>query len=84
MVDEWIELEMSSRKFTVMRRIDELLDKLSPNKIEKIPLHKFRDAFIISLVPVRTYYYLPAQKEADEKALHYLTRTPVHQQLVKQ
>lgn len=33
MVDEWIELEMSSRKSTVMRRIDELLDKLSPNDI---------------------------------------------------
>lgn len=33
MVDEWIELEMSSRKSTVMRRIDELLDKLSPNDV---------------------------------------------------
>ena len=33
MVDEWIELEMSSRKSTKMRRIDELLDKLSPNDI---------------------------------------------------
>ena len=31
MVDEWIELEMSSRKSTTMRRIDELLEKLSPN-----------------------------------------------------
>jgi DNA invertase Pin-like site-specific DNA recombinase len=31
MVDEWIELEMSSRKSTEMRRIDELLNKLSPN-----------------------------------------------------
>ena len=30
MVDEWIELEMSSRKSTAMRRIDELLGKLSP------------------------------------------------------
>ncbi len=30
MVDEWIELEMSSRKSTEMRRIDELLEKLSP------------------------------------------------------
>ena len=28
MVDEWIELEMSSRKSTAMRRIDELLEKL--------------------------------------------------------
>ncbi len=33
MVDEWIELEMSSRKSTVLRRIDELLDKLSPNDV---------------------------------------------------
>lgn len=33
MVDEWIELEMSSRKSTVHRRIDELLDKLSPGDI---------------------------------------------------
>ena len=33
MVDEWIELEMSSRKSTAMRRIDELLDKLSPNDV---------------------------------------------------
>lgn len=31
MVDEWIELEMSSRKSTVKRRIDELLDRLLPN-----------------------------------------------------
>ena len=30
MVDEWIEIEMSSRKSTEMRRIDELLGKLSP------------------------------------------------------
>ena len=30
MVDEWIELEMSSRKSTAMRRIDELLEKLLP------------------------------------------------------
>lgn len=33
MVDEWIELEMSSRKSTTLRRIDELLDKLSPSDI---------------------------------------------------
>lgn len=33
MVDEWIELEMSSRKSTAMRRIDELLDRLSPNDV---------------------------------------------------
>lgn len=33
MVDEWIELEMSSRKSTAHRRIDELLDKLAPNDI---------------------------------------------------
>ncbi|WP_244915978.1 recombinase family protein [Legionella worsleiensis] len=33
MVDEWIELEMSSRKSTAMRRIDELLDKLSPDDV---------------------------------------------------
>lgn len=33
MVDEWIELEMSSRKSTTLRRIDELLDKLSPNDV---------------------------------------------------
>lgn len=32
-VDEWIELEMSSRKSTVLRRIDELLNKLSPSDI---------------------------------------------------
>ena len=30
-VDEWIELEVSSRKTLVQRRIEELLDKLSPN-----------------------------------------------------
>jgi len=30
-VDEWIELEMSSRKSTKQRRIDELLNKLLPN-----------------------------------------------------
>ncbi|MCL5272231.1 MAG: recombinase family protein [Gammaproteobacteria bacterium] len=30
---EWIELEISSRKSTAMRRIDELLEKLSPNDI---------------------------------------------------
>ena len=33
MVDEWIELEMSSRKSTSLRRIDELLDKLSPDDV---------------------------------------------------
>ncbi|MCE3043474.1 recombinase family protein [Legionella sp. 16cNR16C] len=33
MVDEWIELEMSSRKPTAMRRIDELLDKLSADDV---------------------------------------------------
>lgn len=33
MVDEWIELEMSSRKSTTHRRIDELLNKLSPGDI---------------------------------------------------
>jgi DNA invertase Pin-like site-specific DNA recombinase len=33
MVDEWMELEMSSRKSTAHRRIDELLNKLSPNDI---------------------------------------------------
>lgn len=33
MVDEWIELEMSSRKSTAMRRIDELLNKLSANDL---------------------------------------------------
>ena len=32
-VDEWIELEMSSRQSTVKRRIDELLEKLSPQDI---------------------------------------------------
>jgi DNA invertase Pin-like site-specific DNA recombinase len=31
MVDEWIKLEMSSRKSTTLRRIDELLDRLSPD-----------------------------------------------------
>ena len=31
MVDEWIELEMSSRKSTALRRIDELLGKLQSN-----------------------------------------------------
>ena len=30
MVNEWIEVEMSSRKSTKARRIDELLDKLQP------------------------------------------------------
>ena len=33
MVDEWIEIEMSSRKSTAMRRIDELLDKSLPNDV---------------------------------------------------
>tara|TARA_B110000091_G_C13802804_1_gene471051 strand:- start:813 stop:1469 length:657 start_codon:yes stop_codon:yes gene_type:complete len=33
MVDEWIELEMSSRKSTTLRRIDELLDRLLPGDI---------------------------------------------------
>lgn len=33
MVDEWIELEMSSRKSTTLRRIEELLDKLSPGDV---------------------------------------------------
>ena len=33
MVDEWIELEISSRKSTAMRRIDELLDRLSPDDV---------------------------------------------------
>lgn len=33
MVDEWIELEMSSRKTIEQRRISELLDKLHPNDI---------------------------------------------------
>ena len=32
-IDEWIELEISSRKSTAQRRIDELLEKLSPNDI---------------------------------------------------
>jgi DNA invertase Pin-like site-specific DNA recombinase len=32
-VDEWIELEMSSRRSTLLRRIDELLEKLSPNDV---------------------------------------------------
>jgi DNA invertase Pin-like site-specific DNA recombinase len=31
MVDEWMELEMSSRKSTALRRIDELVDRLSPD-----------------------------------------------------
>lgn len=31
MIDEWIELEMSSRKSSAERRIDELLDKLKPD-----------------------------------------------------
>jgi len=30
-IDEWIELEMSSRKSTAQRRIDELLDRLLPD-----------------------------------------------------
>ena len=33
MVDEWIELEMSSRKSTALRRIDELLDRLAPDDV---------------------------------------------------
>lgn len=33
MVDEWIELEMSSRKSTTDRRIDELLSKLLPSDV---------------------------------------------------
>jgi DNA invertase Pin-like site-specific DNA recombinase len=33
MVDEWIEFEMSSRKSTTLRRIDVLLNKLSPDDI---------------------------------------------------
>lgn len=33
MVDEWIEVEMSSRKSTRDRRIDELLEKLQPHDI---------------------------------------------------
>lgn len=32
-VDEWIALEISSRKSTKQRRIDELLEKLSPNDV---------------------------------------------------
>ena len=32
-IDEWIALEMSSRKSTAQRRIDELLDRLLPNDI---------------------------------------------------
>ncbi|KAJ6645171.1 Resolvase [Pseudolycoriella hygida] len=32
-VDEWIELEMSSRQSTAKRRIDELLEKLSPKDV---------------------------------------------------
>ena len=32
-VDEWIELEMSSRQSTAKRRIDELLEKLSPEDV---------------------------------------------------
>lgn len=32
-IDEWINLEMSSRKSTAERRIDELLEKLLPNDI---------------------------------------------------
>jgi hypothetical protein len=31
MVDEWISLEISSRKSREKRRIEELLDKLKPN-----------------------------------------------------
>lgn len=33
MIDEWIELEVSSRKTIEQRRISELLDKLKPNDI---------------------------------------------------
>lgn len=33
MVDEWIELEISSRKTVEQRRITELIDKLNPNDI---------------------------------------------------
>ena len=33
MVNEWIEVEMSSRKSTMVRHIDELLDKLQPKDI---------------------------------------------------
>lgn len=32
-IDEWIELEISSRKSTAQRCIDELLEKLLPNDI---------------------------------------------------
>lgn len=32
-IDEWIELEISSRKSTIQRRIDELLEKLSPGDV---------------------------------------------------
>ena len=32
-IDEWIEIEMSSRKSTAQRRIDELLDRLLPGDI---------------------------------------------------
>jgi DNA invertase Pin-like site-specific DNA recombinase len=33
MVNEWIEVEMSSRKSTKARRVDELLDKLEPDDV---------------------------------------------------
>jgi DNA invertase Pin-like site-specific DNA recombinase len=33
MIDKWIELEVSSRKSTILRRIDELVDSLSPKDI---------------------------------------------------
>jgi DNA invertase Pin-like site-specific DNA recombinase len=33
MVNEWIEVEMSSRKSTKARRVDELLDKLAPEDV---------------------------------------------------
>jgi DNA invertase Pin-like site-specific DNA recombinase len=33
MIDKWIELEVSSRKSTILRRIDELVDSLSPQDI---------------------------------------------------
>ena len=33
MVNEWIEVEMSSRKSTKARRVDELLDKLEPEDV---------------------------------------------------
>ena len=32
-IDEWIELEISSRKSTIQRRIDELLEKLLPGDV---------------------------------------------------